>query len=233
MMGVLSFSCPRGLFGNPLEGMGVLGCRPLSCVSYGSATVVLPGVSPSFQCPHSFPLYSPSSVRGLALGAALAALHTLGEIAPAPLFTAAFFCLSWLWWPFLLALRCILLSCASALLSLFVFLLPGVFLRLSSVGLCAPPLPCAALYFSLVWDRRLCFPFFLSVSGCSSALWAESVTFWVFCTPSRSLSRAFLLAPRSCSSSASLLLVLSSSPSSGGSFLLEGPCYSSSRGFPV
>ena len=64
-------------------------------------------------------------------------------------FTDAFFYLSWLWLPFLLALRCILLLCTSALLSLFVVLLPGVFLRLSSVGLWAPPLPCAALYFSL------------------------------------------------------------------------------------
>ena len=126
------------------------GCCPLSCVSYGSAPVVLPGASPSFHChPFSLPLYSPSSVRGLALGAELAALHTLGEIAPAPLFPAAFFYLSWLWLPFLLALRCIFLSYASALLSLFLFLLPGVFLRLSSVGLWSPPLPCAALHFSL------------------------------------------------------------------------------------
>ena len=169
-IGVLPFSCPRGLFGDPLEGVGVLGCRPLSCVSYGSATVVLPGASPSFQCPHSFPLYSQSSVRGLAVGALFAALHTLGELDPAPLFTAAFFYLSWLWLPFLLALRCILTVvrfCFAFLVRIppsqgFSALVFGRSLGSSVTVRCF-------VLLSIVWDRRLCFPFFLSVSGCSSA----------------------------------------------------------------
>ena len=47
----MSFAHNRGLFGEPLEGVGVLGCRPLS---YGGPTVCsFSGDSPSFQCPHS------------------------------------------------------------------------------------------------------------------------------------------------------------------------------------
>ena len=50
----MSFARNRGLFGEPLEGVGVLGCRPLGC---GGPVVRLPcsfpGDSPSFRCPHS------------------------------------------------------------------------------------------------------------------------------------------------------------------------------------
>ena len=50
----MSFARNRRLFGEPLEGVGVLGCRPLGC---GGPMVWLPcslsGDSPSFQCPHS------------------------------------------------------------------------------------------------------------------------------------------------------------------------------------
>ena len=50
----MSFARNRGLFGEPLEGVGVLGCRPLGCE--GPAVWLpcfFPGDSPSFQCPHS------------------------------------------------------------------------------------------------------------------------------------------------------------------------------------
>ena len=50
----MSFIRNRGLFGEPLEGVGVLGCQLLGCEG---PPVWLPcsfsGDSPSFQCPHS------------------------------------------------------------------------------------------------------------------------------------------------------------------------------------
>ena len=50
----MSFARDRGLFWSTLEGVGVLGCRPLGC---GGPAVrlprSLPGSSPSFQCAHS------------------------------------------------------------------------------------------------------------------------------------------------------------------------------------
>ena len=168
-----------------------LGCRPLSCVCYGSATVVLPGASPSFQCPLSFPLYSPSSVWGLALGALLVALRTYGDLAAAPLFSSCCLLLVLV----LVAVSSCPLLYSSALLFRFAFLVripPSrgfsalVFGR--SLG-SSVTVRCFVL-FSIVWDHRLCFPFFLSVSGCSSAsvdslvplrwgpaVWAESVAF--------------------------------------------------------
>ena len=230
-IGVLSFSCPHGLFGVPLEGVGVLGCRPLSCVCYGSATVVLPGASPSFQCPLFFPLYSPSSVWGLALGAPLAALHTFGDLALAPLFTAAFFSVL----TSVAAASCPPLY-PSVVLFRFAFLVsipPSQGFSALVFGLWAPPLPCPALCFSVVWDRRLCFlffPFGLWVLFClgrisgpsatASSLWAESVALGFLRSFSFLVQRC-LLAPRSWSFSASLLLlVLPSFPSSVGFFFL-------------
>ena len=148
----------------------------------------------------------------------------LGEIAPAPLFQVAFFYLSWLWLPFLLALRCLLLSCASVLLSLFVFLLPGVFLHLflwSVSGLLHyRALLCTSLYRLGSSSMLPVFPFGLWVLFCLGRSSGPSAT---GSAPSRSLSRACLLAPQGWSSSPSLLLlVLSSFPSSSGSFLLGG-----------
>ena len=202
--------------------------------------------------PHlsSVPIPFPSTPRlpsGLALGAALAALHTLGEITPAPLFKAAFFYLSWLWLPFLLLSAvsfCRTLPlCFPCSSSSF----PGFFctgLRSVSGLLRYLALLCTSLYCLGSSSMLPLFPFGLGVLFCLGrisgpsatgyALWAESVAFWVFCAPFHSLSRTCLLAPRGRSSSASLLLlVLSSSSSSGGSFLLRHPCYSSSGGFPI
>ena len=62
----MSFARNRGLFGEPLEGVGALGCRPLGC---GGPTVRLPcsfsGDSPSFQCPHSPSQLLPVFHRGI------------------------------------------------------------------------------------------------------------------------------------------------------------------------
>ena len=103
----------------------------------------------------------------------------------------------------------------------------------------------------LLWDflpllsLSLLFLGFFSVSGRSSAsvkspvpsatgssLWAESVAYWVFCAPSRSL---VLSMPFGVSTLVAFCFSPSPSPvvvlSTGGSFLLGAPCYSSSVGF--
>ena len=81
----MSFARNQRLFGEPLAGVGVLGCRQLG---YGGSTVRLPcsfsGDSPSFQCPHSPSQLLPVFHQGLALSAAVADLHAKGAIAPAP-----------------------------------------------------------------------------------------------------------------------------------------------------
>ena len=62
----MSFARNWGLFGEPLEGVGVLGCRPLGC---GGPPVRLlcsfSGDSPSFQCPHSPSQLLPVFHRGI------------------------------------------------------------------------------------------------------------------------------------------------------------------------
>ena len=82
----MSFAHDRGLFGSALEGLGVLGCRPLG---FGGPVVRLPGSlpggSPSFQCVHSPSQLLPVFHQGLALSAALAELRAKGAIEPAPL----------------------------------------------------------------------------------------------------------------------------------------------------
>ena len=62
----MSFARDRGLFGPALEGVGVLGCRPLGC---GGPAVRLPGSlpgdSPSFQCAHSLSQLLPVFHQGI------------------------------------------------------------------------------------------------------------------------------------------------------------------------
>ena len=50
--------------------------------------------------PIPLPSFSPSSFRRFALSTVVACLHAKGALAPSHLFTATFFCLSWLWLPF-------------------------------------------------------------------------------------------------------------------------------------
>ena len=81
----MSFARDRRLSGSSLGGLGVLECRPVGC---GGPPVRLLGpvfsAPPLSDVPIPLPSYSPSSIRGLALTAAVADLREKGAIDAAP-----------------------------------------------------------------------------------------------------------------------------------------------------
>ena len=81
----MSFVRHRGVSREPLGGLGFLGCNPwvVEVLRYGYRLPfrVLPPLSP---VPIPLPSYSPTSVRGIALTAAVADLRAKGAVEQAP-----------------------------------------------------------------------------------------------------------------------------------------------------
>ena len=98
----MAFASIHGLRRDPLVEVAVLWFSPLGCAVLWFRLPGFPFLMPPrlSNVPIPLPSFSPSSFRAFAMSIVVACLHAEGTLATSHLFTAAFFCLSWLWLPF-------------------------------------------------------------------------------------------------------------------------------------